>query len=112
MGGYDEAEVCRLVGSFLLYTLSLKYNKTNLGLYRDDGFAVFRNVIGMHCEKIKKEFQKLFRQYGLELIIKCNLRIVDFLDVTLNLTTLLTNLTISLMMKFVIFIRNQTTHLQ
>ena len=112
MGAYDLAEVCELVGSFLLYTLSLKYNKTNLGLYRDDGFAVFRNVIGMHCEKIKKEFQKLFRQYGLELIIKCNLRIVDFLDITLNLTTLLTNLTISLMMKFVIFIRNQTTHLQ
>ena len=112
MGAYDLAEVCELVGSFLLYTLSLKYNKTNLGLYRDDGLAVFRNVSGMHCEKIKKEFQKLFRQYGLELIIKCNLRIVDFLDVTLNLTTLLTNLTISLMMKFVIFIRNQTTHLQ
>ena len=27
-----------------------------------------------------------FRQHGLKLIIKCNLKIVDFLDVTLNLT--------------------------
>ena len=86
MGAYDGAEVCELVGSFLLYALSLKYNKTNIGLYRDDGLAVFRNVSGAHCEKIKKEFQKLFRQHGLKLIIKCNLKIVDFLDVTLNLT--------------------------
>ena len=85
-GAYDGAEVCELVGSFLLYALSLKYNKTNIGLYRDDGLAVFRNVSGAHCEKIKKEFQKLFRQHGLKLIIKCNLKIVDFLDVTLNLT--------------------------
>ena len=40
------------------------------------------------CEKIKKEFQKLFWQHGLKLIIKCNLKIVDFLDVTLNLNRL------------------------
>ena len=86
MGAYDGTEVSELVGSFLLYALSLKYNKTNIGLYRDDGLAVFRNVSGAHCEKIKKEFQKLFRQHGLKLIIKCNLKIVDFLDVTLNLT--------------------------
>ena len=86
MGAYDGAKVCELVDSFLLYALSLKYNKTNKGLYRDDGLAVFRNVCDTHCEKIKKEFQKLFRQHGLKLIIKCNLKIVDFLDVTLNLT--------------------------
>ena len=46
----------------------------------------FRNVSGPHCEKIKKEIQKLFRQHGLRLIIKCDLKIVDFIDVTLNLT--------------------------
>ena len=47
---------------------------------------VFGNVSRPHCEKIIKEFQKLFWQYGLKLIIKCNLKIVDILDVTLNLT--------------------------
>ena len=60
MGAYDGAEVFELVGSFLLYPLSLKYNKTNICLYRDDGLAVFRNVSGPYCEKIKGEFQKLF----------------------------------------------------
>ena len=48
--------------------------------------AVFRNVSSAHCEKTKKEFQKLFQQRGLKLIIKCNLKIVVFLDVRLNLT--------------------------
>ena len=61
MSAYDGAEVSETVGSFLLHTLSLKYNKTNIGLYRDDGLAVFRNVSGPHCEKIKKDFQKLFQ---------------------------------------------------
>ena len=86
MGAYDGAEVCELVGSFLLYALSLKYNKANIGLYRDDGLAVFRNVSGLHFEKIRKEFEKLFQQHGLKLIVKCNLNIVDFFDVTLNLS--------------------------
>ena len=77
MGANDGAEVCELVGSFLLVALSLKYNKTNMGIYRDDGLAVFRNVSGPHCEKIKKDFQKLFQQHGLKLIIKCNLKTAD-----------------------------------
>ena len=34
MGAYDGAEVCELVGSFLLYALLLKYDKTNIGLHR------------------------------------------------------------------------------
>ena len=86
MGAHDGVEVCELVGSFLLYALSLKHNQTNICLYMDNRLAVFRNVSSPHCEKIKKEFQKPFRQHGLKLIIKCNLKIVDFLDVTLNLT--------------------------
>ena len=47
---------------------------------------VFRNVSGPHREKIKIEFQKLFRQHSLKWIIKCNLKIIDFLEVKLNLT--------------------------
>ena len=40
MGAYDGAEICKL------YALSLKYNKTNTGFYRDDRLAVFKNVSG------------------------------------------------------------------
>ena len=48
--------------------------------------AVYRNVSGPCCEKIKKEFKKLSWQHSLILIIKCNLKIIDFLHETLNLT--------------------------
>ena len=80
MGAYDGAEVCELVGSLLLYALSLKHNKTNIGVHRDDRLAVFKSISGAHCEKVKNEFQKLFPQHGLKLIIKCNLEILDFLS--------------------------------
>ena len=111
MGAYDGAEVCELVASFLLYALSLKFNKTNLGLYRDDGLVVFRNVSGVHFEKNKKEFQKLFQQHGLKLIIKYNLKVVDFLDVTLSLTDS-TYKPYHKPNDKICFIRNQTTLLQ
>ena len=35
MRGVDGAEVCELVGSFLLHQLSNEYNKRSLGLYID-----------------------------------------------------------------------------
>ena len=78
----------------------------------DGGLADFGNVSGAYCEKIKKEFQKVFQQHDLKLIIKCNLQVVDSFQVTLDLTDSTYKLTISLMIKFVLFIRNQTTHFQ
>ena len=76
MGAYDGAEVCGLVGIFILYQLSRICNKNDIGLYRDDSLAVFRNTSGPQAEKIKKHFQCMFHK---------NLKIVDYLDVTLNL---------------------------
>ena len=65
MGAYDGAEVCELVGTFLLYTLAQKYPKENMGLYRDDGLAVFKNTSGPQNERIKKDFQRIFKEKGL-----------------------------------------------
>ena len=86
MGVYDGAEVCELVGIFILHQLSRIYIKNDIGLYRDDGLAVFRNTSGSQAEKIKKHFQSIFRKNNLNIIVKCNLKIVDYLDVTLNLS--------------------------
>ena len=85
MGVYDGAEVCELVGTFLLEKISEICNKCDIGLYRDDGLAVFRNKSGTHLEKIKKELQGLFKKYDLEIIAESNQKIVNYLDVTLNL---------------------------
>ena len=85
MGAYDGAEVCELVGTFLLEKISEICDKCDIGLYRDDGLAVFRNKSGTHLEKIKKELQRLFKKYDLEIIAESNQKIVNYLDVTLNL---------------------------
>ena len=78
MGAYDGAEVCELVRTFLLYKLSLKYNKNNIGIYRDDGLAIFKNISGPKSEKVKKDIQKLFKENELDIIIQCNMKTVNY----------------------------------
>ena len=51
MVAYDGAKVYELVGVFILYQLSHKYNKNNIRLYRDNGLAVFKNISGPKEEK-------------------------------------------------------------
>ena len=55
MDVYGAAAVYELVGTFLLYKLSLKYNKNDIGLYRDDGLAIFKNISDPKSEKAKKD---------------------------------------------------------
>ena len=86
ISAYDDAETCKLVGIFIVHQLSLKYNKNNISLYRHDGLAVFKNISGPQVEAIKKHFQNIFRINDLNIIVKCNSKIVDYLDVALNLS--------------------------
>ena len=86
MGAFDGAEVCEAVGNFLLHQLSKNYNKKHIGLYRDDGLAIFKNVSGSKAENILKDIQKLFKDNQLNITIQCNLKIVNYLDVTFNLS--------------------------
>ena len=85
MGAYDGVEVCELLGTFLLYKLSLKYNKNDISLYRDDGLAIFKNISGPKSEKIEKNIQKLFKENQLDIVTQCNMKAVNYLDATLNL---------------------------
>ena len=61
MGTYDCAEVCELVGTFLLEKISEICNKCDIGLYRDDSLAVFRNKSGTHLEKKKRNYKDYLR---------------------------------------------------
>ena len=45
----------------------------------------FKNTSGPQSEKIKKTFQKMFENKGLDIIINFNMKIVNYFDVTLNL---------------------------
>ena len=41
MGSFDGAEICELVGIYILHNLSQITNKRDIGLYRDDGLMIF-----------------------------------------------------------------------
>lgn len=84
MGSYDGAETCELVGAYLLTLLSpILENK--VGLYRDDGLAVC-NATAYQVERLKKQISRIFSEEGLKVAIEANKKVVDFLDITLNLS--------------------------
>ena len=56
MGAYDGAEVCELIAIYTLYLTGKKYDSKNIGLYRDDRLAAFKNVSGPASEKIKNSY--------------------------------------------------------
>ena len=86
MGSFDRAEVCELIGLFLLDNLSKKYGKNNVGLYRDDGLAPLKSASGPQSERTRKDVTREFKRQGLKIYISANLKICNFLNVTLNLT--------------------------
>ena len=55
-----------------------------IGLYRDDGLAV-SSATPRGNERIKNEICLVFKEHGLNITIEVNKKIVDFLDVTLDL---------------------------
>ena len=82
MGSYDGAEICDIVG---LYMLSQLQNlNLDIGLYRDDGLAV-GNQNPREMDKIKDKICKVFKENELSITINANQKVVDFLDVTLDL---------------------------
>ena len=86
MGSFDGAEVCELIGLFLLNNSSEKYGKNNVGLYRDDGLVLLRNARGPQPKRTKKDITREFKKQGLNIYISTNQKISNFPDVTLNLT--------------------------
>ena len=88
MGSFDDAELCELVGLYILHILGEKYGKHKIGLMIDDGLGCFGYTSGPQTDRIKKDFIKIFKEdFDLSITCEINLKAVNFLDVTLNLTT-------------------------
>ena len=82
----DISGLSELVGVFLLYQLLKKLsNVRDIGSYGNDRLVIFRSKTDPQAEIIKKHFQENFRENDLNIVIKCNLKIVDYIDFTLNL---------------------------
>lgn len=84
MGSFDGAETCELVGLYLLSQLNVLVG-VDAGLYRDDGLAIC-NKPPKQIEHIKKQICAIFAKNKLKITIDCNKKIVNFLDVTFNIT--------------------------
>ena len=85
MGSYDGAEVCEMVGLFMLHSLQGRFGK-NIGLYRDDGLALIQTKSGRLSDKARKDLIQTFNDFGLKITAQANQQLTNFLDVKLNLT--------------------------
>ena len=77
--------MCELVGTYILNQLKDTFQHHSAGLYRDDGLAVVKGLSGPEIERMKKRIIKIFKDCGLKITIKGDLKIVNFLDVTFDL---------------------------
>ena len=84
MASYDGAEICELVGLYLLS--QMQDRNINIGLYRHDGLAITKQT-PREVEMTKKKLCKIFRENDLSITVEANKTVVDFLDITLNLST-------------------------
>ena len=86
MESYDGAETCGLVGTYILPFLSKFIDKSNCGLYRNDGLIHLKSNNGQKMDKIRKLIINSFKDIGCKIEINTNLKTIDFLDVSLNLS--------------------------
>ena len=85
MGSFVGAEVCELVGLFILHKMQEIVAKEMCGLYRDDGLIAVVGG-GQEAERIRKKLFNLFKGLGLRITAEANLKTVQFLDVILDLS--------------------------
>ena len=83
-GAYDGAEICELVGCVLLYSINKIMDPSSHGLYLD-GLIIVDKSTPKKCDGIRKRLYKMFDEFGFRLDIRTDLKITDYLDVTLNL---------------------------
>ena len=86
MGSFDGAEICELVGLYILHLLSSKFNKDQVGLYRDDDLAAFK-LSGPQSDRARKNIIQTFKDCGLRATVDILLHQTDFLDVIFDLPT-------------------------
>ena len=54
------------------------FYRENVELYRDDGLAIVKQILGPEFERKRKKIIETFKNYGLAITIKTNLFVVNF----------------------------------
>ena len=82
MGSFDSAEVCELVGLYLVNNIKSPLGSSNVGLYRGNGLVIVHKANGPKVDRLKKDIISLFKDEGLSITTD-----IEFLDVSFNLNT-------------------------
>ena len=85
MGTYDGAEICELVGLFILNNLGEARKTSNYTETTVWQLLKLISTFGRQDEK--KSSYKVFEQFGLKITAEAYLHVVNFLDVTFDLTS-------------------------
>ena len=86
MGSYDSAQIADLVRLYILYTLSRIVSPGHIALYHNDRLIYIPKSDGPNCSRIQKKIIREFKFLGSKKKKSSNIKIANFLDVTLNLS--------------------------
>ena len=86
MGCFDGTEVCQLVGTFVLATLSKKIPSSDIGISEMTVSELFGTCLDPRLtgSGSRKDVMRIFEELGLRITLQINLKVADFLDVALN----------------------------
>ncbi|XP_068673499.1 uncharacterized protein [Montipora foliosa] len=85
MGSFDGAEICELVGLFILSKLKDTFGN-NIGLYRDDGLVLLDTKSGRLSDKARKDLTHAFNELGLNITAQANQLNTNLSDITFDLS--------------------------
>ena len=80
MGSYGGAEICELVGIYILTRLATMDKRSDCGFYIDDGLLILRNINMQQIDNTCKNIKKIFKDVGFSINIESNSKVRDFLD--------------------------------
>ena len=87
IGAIDGAEICELVGLYILIEIQKNLDFTSAGLYRDDGLAVIRSTSGSSMDRYRKKLFTLFQDNELKITVKCVKSSINFLYINFCLNS-------------------------
>ena len=86
MGGIGFCSNSRSCRFIYINTLTRIVDPIQIGLYHDDGILYTPNSNGPKCSSIQEKIIRAFKFLGIKIEISFNIKIANYVDVTLNLS--------------------------
>ena len=87
MGYFDGAELCEIIGIYILMKLQSVLLKDSEGSIEMMDYELQKNYQGLKWKRNRKQIIENSKRLGLSITIKMNLNVADFLDIQFKLKT-------------------------